>query len=216
MTLVTLVDDHRLFSASMAVALRAEGLDVEVPALSSLASVRDAIEESRPAVVMLDRDLGPLGSGEALIAPIAEARCPVMVVSGSLDDVAAGRCLALGATVCLPKSDPFDVLLDTVVRVAKRDTVVCDAERYRLIDTWRGWRASADAMASPFAQLTGREASVLRALMDGRSVKGIANDSFVSEATVRTQVRGILTKLGCTSQLEAVAMALRAGWHSRN
>jgi DNA-binding NarL/FixJ family response regulator len=34
----------------------------------------------------------------------------------------------------------------------------------------------------------------------------------VSEATVRSQVRGVLTKLGANSQLEAVARATKAGW----
>jgi DNA-binding NarL/FixJ family response regulator len=48
--------------------------------------------------------------------------------------------------------------------------------------------------------------------MEGRSVDRIAETSFVSSDTVRTQVRAILTKLGVNSQLEAVAMARRAGW----
>ena len=40
----------------------------------------------------------------------------------------------------------------------------------------------------------------------------IAREWVVSEATVRSQVRGVLTKLGAGSQLEAVALALEAGW----
>lgn len=40
----------------------------------------------------------------------------------------------------------------------------------------------------------------------------IASDAVVSVATVRSQVRGVLTKLGVSSQLQAVARARRAGW----
>ena len=41
----------------------------------------------------------------------------------------------------------------------------------------------------------------------------IAAESYVSIATVRTQVRAILLKLDVSAQLEAVAAAYRSGWH---
>ena len=68
------------------------------------------------------------------------------------------------------------------------------------------------AAREPFDRLTSREQQVLHALADGRSVACIAEDWFVSEATVRSQVRGVLLKLGVSSQLEAVARATKAGW----
>lgn len=212
MTLVALIDDHQLFSASLAVALRAEGFEVDTPQLSSLEAVLGAVLARRPNVVMLDRDLGALGKGEDLIGPIARAGCSVMVVSASLDDVVVGRCLAAGAVACVLKNERFDALLATIALVARGEYPVSPPERYRLIDTWRTWQASTDATTDAFAQLTPREASVLGKLMDGQTVKSIAREGFVSEATVRTQVRGILTKLDVTSQLEAVVMALRTGW----
>lgn len=212
MALVSLVDDHRLFTASLAVALRAEGFEVDTPQLTNLEAVLQTIRDRRPDVVMLDRALGALGSGEDLVAPLTQAGCSVMVLSATLDDVVVGRCLAAGAVVCLRKSEPFDVLLSTIGSVARGEVPVPQSERYRLIDSWRSWQTSADATNDAFAQLTPREASVLAQLMDGQSVKTIARESLVSEATVRTQVRGILTKLDVASQLEAVVMALRAGW----
>jgi DNA-binding NarL/FixJ family response regulator len=48
--------------------------------------------------------------------------------------------------------------------------------------------------------------------MNGQPVRDIARQSFVSEATVRTQVKSILAKLGVTSQLAAVGAAHQAGW----
>jgi two-component system, NarL family, nitrate/nitrite response regulator NarL len=212
MALVSLVDDHHLFSTSMAVALRAEGFEVQIPRLTSQEDVCQTIMASQPQVVMIDRDLGALGSGEELIPPIAKSGLPIIVVSASLDDVVAGRCLSLGAAVCVAKSDPFEMLLTSVVRVANGDPSVNQSERYRLIDAWRRWQASADATSGTFDQLTRREAHVLGLLIEGRSVKAIANENHVSMATVRTQVRGILTKLDVSSQLEAVALALRARW----
>ena len=49
--------------------------------------------------------------------------------------------------------------------------------------------------------------------MEGRQVRQIAELSVVSEATVRTQVKSILSKLGVSSQLAAVGMAQAARWH---
>ena len=53
---------------------------------------------------------------------------------------------------------------------------------------------------------------MLGALVDGLSAEEIAEAHFVAVTTVRSQVRGILQKLGVRSQLAAVATANRAGW----
>jgi DNA-binding NarL/FixJ family response regulator len=49
-------------------------------------------------------------------------------------------------------------------------------------------------------------------MMAGNLAEGIAAASGLSEATIRSQIRGVLTKLGVGSQLAAVAVARRAGW----
>ena len=53
---------------------------------------------------------------------------------------------------------------------------------------------------------------MLGALIEGRAVRTISKDSVVSEATVRTQVKSILSKLEVSSQLAAVGMANQVGW----
>ena len=71
---------------------------------------------------------------------------------------------------------------------------------------------------APFQSLSRRESDVLRALADGRSVEVIANESYVSVATVRSQVRSILLKLGVTAWLVTAFVLLwsrsaRAWYH---
>ena len=88
-------------------------------------------------------------------------------------------------------------------------------ERRSLLQATKAARAREAVLAEPFERLSSRETQVLQALADGRSVAEIARDWVVSEATVRTQVRAVLTKLGVTSQLAAVAAARRAGWLSQ-
>ena len=53
---------------------------------------------------------------------------------------------------------------------------------------------------------------MLRRIVDGQQAAAIAKASFVSLATVRTQIRSILLKLDVTSQVAAVALARQGGW----
>ena len=86
------------------------------------------------------------------------------------------------------------------------------AERQRAIAEMHAVREGQRRVQAPFESLTDRERQVLEALVDGTAVREMAEGWFVSEATVRSQVRGVLMKLGVNSQLEAVARARRAGW----
>jgi len=65
-----------------------------------------------------------------------------------------------------------------------------------------------DEQAPP---LTPRQHEILHLLADGVPAKVIASQLRLSETTVRNHIRGILTQLGCHSQLEAVAKARRLG-----
>ena len=60
--------------------------------------------------------------------------------------------------------------------------------------------------------MTRREAEVLGQLMAGKQVTEIARARFVSESTIRTQVKSILSKLQVSSQLTAVGLAHRIDW----
>jgi DNA-binding NarL/FixJ family response regulator len=86
------------------------------------------------------------------------------------------------------------------------------AQRQELLDDLRVHRARLERSRSPFERLTAREQRVLAALVDGMSGDEIAKAHYVAVTTVRSQIRGILQKLGVRSQLAAVATAVRAGW----
>lgn len=64
----------------------------------------------------------------------------------------------------------------------------------------------------PLDELTPREREVLQALVSGMRAADIARADFVSVTTVRNQIQSILTKLNAHSQVEAISIAVRAGW----
>jgi DNA-binding NarL/FixJ family response regulator len=211
-TRVLIVEDHTLLAQSLSLALRAEGFAVEIAALTDRAQLLAEVSADAPALVLLDLELGELGDGTELVAPLVAAGSRVLVVTGTVDRDRVAATVEAGAVGFVNKSAPFDVLLGLVMRAAAGDAVLDPAERADLLVELRRRRAEQARLTAPLQRLSERERHVLVGLGEGKSVDTIARESFVSEATVRTQVRAVLTKLDVSSQLAAVAKARRAGW----
>lgn len=210
---VLVLDDHILLGESLALALRASGLEVELPSLVSCSALTQLVADDPPDLVLLDLELGgDIGDGAALVRPFVQSGARVLILSATQDRMRIASAIEQGAVGHVSKSKPFHELLEVTRRAADGHAVLAEAERQQLLNDLRAFRAREDAAHEPFEHLTEREAQVLRALAEGRNVCGLAREWFVSESTVRTQVRAILFKLGVRSQLEAVALALRSGW----
>lgn len=210
---VLIVDDHALLVDSLAFVLAEQGVTLTHTDLVSTDSVLRQAADTRPHLVLLDLDLGGrLGSGEDLIVPLSEDGHRVLVMTGSRDPARLGHCLALGATGVLSKGMPLSELVGQVIRAAGDDPVNSAEQRQELLAAHRAEESRDQHRRALLDRLSAREQAVLEALVDGQSVGRIAATFVVSEATVRTQVRSILAKLGVNSQLEAVAIAGRHGW----
>jgi DNA-binding NarL/FixJ family response regulator len=210
---VLVVDDHALLAETLASELRHAGCVVGVVRVPTVTGVLAAIDDFRPDVALLDLYLGRgAGTSLPLIAPLAESGIEVLVLTGATDELMLARCVEAGASAVLSKAAEFDVLLAAVVDAARGRRVQSLAERAEMLDRLRRARQDEDVRLAPFRRLTRRESAVLVALMDGRSAAEIAARAVVSLATVRSQIRAILQKLGVTSQIAAVAMAHRVGW----
>jgi DNA-binding NarL/FixJ family response regulator len=214
---VAIVDDHVLFAESLELALSVEGYDVRRPDLpddpGSPGSLLSAVTRLKPLVVLLDLDLGRFGDGVRLIGPLAKAGINVVVVTSSLDRARWGDSLRLGARAVLSKSRPLNDIMATVRRLYQGLPVMDREEREELLRHWQRQRAEHHSVREQIERLTAREAQVLGHLMRGQTVHEIATTSFVSEATVRTQVKAILAKLEVSSQIAAVGLAHQIGWH---
>jgi DNA-binding NarL/FixJ family response regulator len=213
---VVILEDHVLFAESLELVLTIEGYDVRrlpVPTEEqSPQALVGVVTRLQPRVVLLDLDLGQFGEGERLIAPLARAGINVVVVTASVDRARWGEAVRLGARKVLSKSRPLNDILAAVRRINQGLRVMGAEEREELLEAWGKERAHLVSARSKLDQLTVRERQVLAHLMKGHTVREIAVEGVVSEATVRTQVKSILAKLEVTSQLAAVGMAHRVGW----
>lgn len=215
-TRVALVEDHAILSEALRVSLDLKGFDaISIPVASHGGGRREllhAVLKVRPRVVIVDLDLGPAGDGAALIHPLTLAGHRVVVLTASHDQVRWGSCLARGALTVVPKSAPLQAIVDVIRRADQGLPVIPRNEREALIQLWQERHTDDDERRRSLARLTPREAHVLSQLAHGKRVREVAEEAYVSEATVRTQVKSILAKLGVNSQLAAVAMARDVGW----
>lgn len=212
---VVVVDDHVLFAQSVSLALEAGGTSVTRVTPSSATAVLDACRSAAHATVLLDLHLGADLDGLDLVEPLVSLGCLVVVLTGEQGDDIWGAALEQGASAVVPKDVDVAQLVDTVRRVQSGEDVVDPGRRHTLLAAARQARAVLAERLAVFEQLTPREAEVLRHLAAGLPAAAIASSSHVSEATVRTQIRAVLSKLGVQSQLQAVAVARRAGWLDR-
>ena len=210
-TRIVIIEDHRLLAETVGLALQVEGHAIAIADLTDESSLFASAAPDANTLVMLDLDLGALGDSTSFIPRFLDAGAAVLMVTGMHDRVRLAETIEAGAMGYVAKDAPFDTLLATIIRAAAGNAVIDENERFQLLAELRGHRSAQRRRQMPFDALTNREREVLVELSAGKSVETIAKEWVVSTATVRTQVRGILTKLDVNSQLAAVAKARTAG-----
>ncbi|QSR26880.1 DNA-binding response regulator [Nocardioides aromaticivorans] len=213
---ITVIDPHVLFAHSLAMALDPEGFIVTVidpgEQHASLATVLAAALRSAGRLVLLEHRLGPVGDGLRLVAPLTASGATVVLLTDTTDRARWGAAIHLGAKDVLHKTCSLEELADTARRVRDGLPLMSREQRATLIETARADGDESRATRVRLDRLTLREMEILGALMNGEPVQEIARTNVVAVATVRSQVKSILTKLELQSQIAAVGAAHRAAW----
>lgn len=211
---VAIVEDHLLLAETLRAAIERSGIAVDLITMGPAEELLTRLLESRPDLVLLDLDLGEFGDSTSIIGRLTDAGCRVLVITGTTDRLRLAIALEQGALGYQPKTAGFTALVEKTRTALSAHGPLDAEERVLLQDELNRTRARRCRELAPFATLTERETETLRALVRGRSVSEIAAAWVVSENTVRTHVRGVLSKLGTQSQLAAVAVAVRSGWYT--
>lgn len=202
-----LVDDQALIRSAFATMLSIEP-DIEV--VGQAANGQEAVDLARtlgPDVILMDVRMPVMDGIEATrqIAATSEARIVILTTFDS-DDYLFDA-LAAGATGFLLKNSAPEQLIAGIRHVADGHALLAPEVTRRVIESrTRGSRAHPGV-----ALLTDREHDVLVSLARGQSNAEIATALFVSEATVKTHVSNILTKLGVRDRVQAVIAAYESG-----
>ena len=206
---VAIVEDHDLLAQSLGFALSNLGIHVTRVADLRAEAVIETLEGCE-----LDFDLGEAGIGLHLVRPITQLGLRVVMLTGETNRIVLAECVEAGAMGIISKREPFERLIEQVSDVVSGRNILSVGTRELLMSELRAHRSQEGERLAPFARLTVRESEVLQDLIEGKNAERIANDSFVSVATVRSHIKSLLAKLGVNSQLAAVAAAQRAGWSS--
>lgn len=209
-TRVLVVDDQDLVRTGFRMILSAEDdLDVVGEADDGDVAVRRAVE-LRPDVVLMDVQMPRMDGIEATRAIIEQTSgCRVLILTTFDDDEYLFAALQAGASGFMLKNCPPAELVAAIRVVAKGHSLLAPQVTQRVIA--RSTERSRGPSPAGLDHLTDRERDVLVAMGRGRSNSEIAGDLFVSEATVKSHVSRVLTKLGVRDRVQAVIVAHESG-----
>jgi DNA-binding NarL/FixJ family response regulator len=209
---VLVAEDRQILAESLALGLANEGISSILAMEPDLDRVLRLAAESNPETAIVAMGFGTGMLTEQVIGALTAEGIPTLVMTGGSDRLRLARCVAEGAVGIIEKSSSFAAVAAIIGERADVAGSMSPAELYALQDELRRYRSHVADQRRPFERLTSREREVLRMLTEGLRAEEIAEHSYVSISTVRTQIRAVLTKLGVSSQLAAVAMANRANW----
>ncbi|HUG48074.1 MAG TPA: response regulator transcription factor [Candidatus Limnocylindria bacterium] len=209
---VIVADDHRLMREGTAALLALDGR-VEIVGLAS--DGHEAIQvaiRTRPDVVVLDLNMPRLNGSEA--CAIIRNRLPrtqVLVLTVSETDHDLYTALRLGAAGYLLKDMPPADLVAAVLQTAAGESAIAPAMAARMLGELPGPSSNVSPRQTNMAKLSERERDVLALLAEGLTNREIGERLFISEATVKTHVGHVLTKLHLRNRSEAAALVARVG-----
>ena len=197
-----LTDDHPVVRAGIRALLESEAdLEVVAEAATAEEAVRLALTAEVDLVLMDLQFPGALQGAEATRRIRSQARAPRVLVLTNYDtDADILGAIEAGASGYLLKDAPPAELIAAVRASAVGESALAPVVSSRL-----------DASRTSTERLTSREAEVLSLVAEGRTNRDIGRALFLSEATVKSHLVHIFTKLGVGSRTAAVARARELG-----
>lgn len=194
---VLLVDDHALFSQSLAIVLSDFPSVEQFLTVKSIDEIESIIERDKPDILLMDINLGKLSEEDGLLlAQSLLQKYPhqkIVVLSGYNMPVYRKEAEKLGAKGFISKDIEPEELLHILERINNDSTYFEKAE-------------------TCIEELTETEKQVLRMLTSSMKRKEIAGHLFMSERTVSNHLQHIFEKLEVSSAVEAVTKAIQLGY----
>ena len=210
---VLIADDQALVRDGFGMILDAQA-DIEVVGQAS--DGRQAVDlsrELRPDVVLMDIRMPEVDGVEATRRLMADPESPRILMLTTFDqNEYVYDAMKAGASGFLLKDVRREELINAVRSVAAGDALLASSLTRRFIEDFVRRPPPGAAPTGALAELTDREAEVVRLVARGLSNAEIAERMVVSEATVKTHVARVLSKLGLRDRTQVVVMAYETGF----
>lgn len=210
---VVVVDDQALVRRGFAMVLEHEG-DIEV--VAEAGNGLEAIEAARlhrPDIILMDirmPELDGLAATERILEDSADVTRIIVLTTFDPDEYIY-RALRAGASGFVLKDIPPEALVTAVRTVADGGALLDAGVTRRLIGRFAQQGAHSHALVERLERLTGREREVLTSLGNGLNNREIAAQHDIGEATVKSHVSSLLSKLGLRDRAQAVVFAYESG-----
>jgi DNA-binding NarL/FixJ family response regulator len=209
---VVIADDQALVRTGFRMILTAAGIEVVAEAADGEEAVA-AVRRTRPDLVLMDIRMPRLDGLEATRRVLTGAAGdPQVVILTTFDlDRYVYAALAAGASGFLLKDVTPEYLVAAVRLVRTGDALLAPAITRRLVERFATGPPRTPEIHRDLATLTPRELEVLRMLAGGLSNAELSATLRVTEATVKTHVTRILSKLNLRDRAQAVVAAYESG-----
>jgi len=198
---VLAVDDHLLLRKGIAAVIEEEE---DMCMAGEAATGKEAIEQfrlCRPDITLMDLQMPDMSGIDTIGAILAEfPRARIVVLTTYRGDIQALRAFKAGAVGYLLKTMIRKELLETIRTVHGGQRRIPPEIAAELAD-----HVAEDALSI-------REIEVLRMVASGNSNKITASKLAVAEATIKSRMKSILSKLGANDRTHAVTIALKRGF----
>lgn len=211
---VLLADDHAAIRAGLRLLLeQAPGITVIGESADGDSAIANA-RALRPDVVVMDIRMPGVDGIQATAIITSEKLADVLVLTTfDFDDVVFGA-LRAGAAGFLLKTAEAEAVIGAIRSVAAGDGVVAPEVTRRLLSAFIAQSSEpARVTDQGFEGLTPREYDILAVLARGLSNTQIATELTITEATVKTHVSRVLSKLKVNSRMQAAIVAREMGVH---
>ena len=209
---VVVADDQALVRSGFRMILDSQK-DIEV--VAEAGDGREALERARelePDVVLMDIRMPELDGLEATRRLLAgDGTTRVLILTTFDADEYVYEAMKSGASGFLLKDVRPEQLAEAVRVVAAGESLLAPAITRRLIEQFVRRPPPGAARPPQLEELTERELDVLMLVARGLSNAEIAQELVLTEATVKTHVTHILTKLGLRDRVQAVVLAYESG-----
>lgn len=213
---VLIVDDHPLMCDALTLTLRMKlGCRTVRIARRLAEALEDIRAQGAPDAVILDLNLPDARGTEGVIAlRRLMPDVPVTMISAETDDRMIAAALAAGVAGYVDKSIGRDALADALQRMWRGEQVVPEA--YRAVPADAATTDARAELARRFATLTPQQMRILRLICQGKANKEVSYELSIAEATVKTHITAILSKINARRRTQAVLLANTARLFDRN
>lgn len=200
---ILIVDDHPVVRAGLRAVIETHAAISVVGEAATGEAALELVRKLRPDVVLCDLRLGDGMDGIATTAALrALPSAPAVLIVSTFDrDADVVGAIEAGACGYLIKDVPPAQIIDAIEVAARGGSYLPAQLASQVVRSIR----------SPRPKLTAREVEVLALLATGRSNREISKTLFVSEATVKSHLVHIFTKLDVDSRTRAIHVATERG-----